>query len=281
MAKAKTAFLAILLGALAAPSVVTADWEVAGWAGPTFPFYEQSFQFDPGPLAGPAGATVTQSGVYRLDGRGGIALGASLVFHPHPVAGLEARLDTADVNVSTGGVSYDIRATLPPPIGTLSTTVAFTEGEGDLERLRPVSLNVHLRSPGALRVTGSAGVSYLPGIRFVIRQPVAAAFGDGPLTEVGLVSLPAEVLPDQEGDGRWGWNAGAGVQWQAGPRVRLQVEGRYFRFQKQTLFWGEPEETGALTILQRVLVREITARLDPVRFNPTFFQATAGLAVSF
>jgi hypothetical protein len=33
--------------------------------------------------------------------------------------------------------------------------------------------------------------------------------------------------------------------------------------------------------VQDQLVREITARLDPVRFNPTFFQATAGVALSF
>jgi opacity protein-like surface antigen len=273
----KTA-LALLL---AATSVPAADWEAAVHAGPTFPLYEQSFEFDPGGLNAPGGVAIDTDGVFRLEGRGGISLGASLAFHPVPAVGIEARVDTADVDVTTGGVSYDIRANLPPPIGVLRTTVAFTEGEGDLERLRPVSLNVRFRSPGAVGVFASGGVSYLPGFRFVIRQPVEAALGDGPLVPVGEVRLPAEALPDEEGDGRWGWNAGGGLQWRVAPRLRLQAEGRYFRFQRQTLFWGEPDGTGTLSVLQRDLIRQITAELDPVRFNPTFFQATAGVALSF
>ena len=273
----KTA-LALLLSATA---VQAGEWEAALHVGPTFPFYEQTFEFDPGAVTGPGGVTIDEEGVFRLEGRGGISLGASLAFHPVPAFGLEARIDTADVDVTTDGVSYDVRASLPPPIGTLRTTVAFTEGEGDLERLRPVSLNLRVRSPGALGVFASGGVSYLPGFRFVIRQPVEASLGDGPQLPVGEVSLPAEALPEEEGDGRWGWNAGGGVQWRVAPRVRLQAEGRYFYFQRQTLFWGEPEGTGPLNALQRDLIRQITAQLDPVRFNPTFFQATAGVALSF
>jgi opacity protein-like surface antigen len=265
----------------AAPAARGGDWELAVSVGPTFPFYEQSFEFDPGAIPGPGGVVIEDAGVFRLDGRGGLALGAALAFHPHRVFGIEARVDTADVDVRTEGARYDVRATLPPPIGTISTTVAFTEGEGDLERLRPVSLNLRLRSPGELAVFASGGISYLPGFRFVIRQPVEASIGDGPLFPVGEVSLPAEALPEEEGDGRWGWNAGGGLQWHVGPRVRVLLDGRYFYFQRQTLFWGDPEGAGALDIVQRDLVREITARLEPARFNPTFFQATAGVAVSF
>ena len=61
-------------------------------------------------------------------------------------------MDTADVDVRTGGVRYRVRVALPPPIGQLTTNVDFTEGVGDLERLRPLSLNLRLRSPGVLRV---------------------------------------------------------------------------------------------------------------------------------
>ena len=101
------------------------------------------------------------------------------------------------------------------------------------------------------------------------------------MVEVAEILVPAEALPDDEGDGRWGVNAGIGLQHRIGPRLQVQADGRYFRFQRQTLHWGEPEGTGALTPVQDQLVREITARLDPVRFNPTFFQATAGVALSF
>lgn len=266
---------------LFAATVSASDWELALHGGPTFPFYMQSIDFDPGAVSGPAGAVIRQEGVYRLDGRGGLALGGALSFHPHRVVGLELRLDTADVNVRTGGARYRVRVGLPPPLGTLATELAFTEGEGDLERLRPVSLNLRLRSPGATRVTASGGISYLPAFRFAIRQPIEASLGDGPQFEVGQIVVPAEALPAQEGDGRWGLNGGVGIQRRVGARLRIQADARYFRFQRQTLYWGEPQGTGALTALQGQIVREITSRLDPVRFNPTFFQATAGIALSF
>jgi hypothetical protein len=258
-----------------------ADWEVAVLGGPTFPFYQQSFEFDPGPIAGGAGAVISQEGLYRLDGRGGISFGASLAYHPHPAAGLELRVDTADVDVRTGGSSYRVRIAVPP-FGTVDSTFAFTEGEGDLERLRPLSLNLRLRSPGAFRVTASGGVSYLPAFRFAIRQPISAGLGSsGPQLEVAEILVPAEALPEQEGDGRWGVNGGVGIQHRVGPRLQLVADGRYFRFQRQTLYWGQPQGTGALTPVQDELVRQITARLDPVRFNPTFFQAAVGVALSF
>jgi hypothetical protein len=261
-------------------SAARADWEIAVHGGPTFPFYEQSFEFDPGPLAGPLGQVISKEGVYRLDGQGAFSFGAALAFHPHSALGVELRLDTADVDVRTGGVSYQLRVAVPP-FGTITSDVAFTEGEGDLERLRPVSLNLRVRSPGTTRVTVSGGVSYLPSFRFVIRQPIAVGLGGAPLVEVAEILLPAEALPEQEGDGRWGVNGGLGVQHRIGTRVQIQADGRYFHFQRQTLYWGQPQGTGALTPVQDELVRQITARLDPVRFNPTFFQATAGVSLSF
>ena len=127
----------------------------------------------------------------------------------------------------------------------------------------------------------SGGVSYLPGFRFEIRQLLEASIGDGPLLPLAEVVLPAEALPEEEGDGRWGWNAGGGLQWSVNDRVRLLAEGRYFWFQRQTLFWGEPSGTGTLPSLQRDIVRQLTDELDPVRFNPTFFQATAGIVLAF
>src|SRR5688572_3014376 len=278
MTRAIPAAVVILL--TVAPAA-RADWEIAIHGGPTFPFYQQSFAFDPGPIGGGAGTIVSQEGLYELDGKGGISAGAALAFHPHESFGVELRLDTADVDVRTGGSSYRVRVAVPP-FGTIDSTVSFTDGEGDLERLRPVSLNLRLRSPGAFRVTASGGVSYLPVFRFAIRQPISAGLGGGgPQVEVAEILVPAEALPDQEGDGRWGINGGIGLQVRIGERLHVQADGRYFRFQRQTLYWGEPQGTGALTPLQDDLVREITARLDPAGFNPTFFQATAGIALSF
>ena len=142
-------------------SAARADWEIAVHGGPTFPFYEQSFEFDPGPRSGPWGRSSARKACTGSTARGGISLGAALAFHPHSALGLELRLDTADVDVRTGGVSYQLRVAVPP-VGNITADVAFTEGVGDLERLRPVSLNLRVRSPGTTRVTVSGGVSYLP-----------------------------------------------------------------------------------------------------------------------
>jgi hypothetical protein len=273
--------VALMAFASMAPQHAIADWEAALHGGPTFPFYQQSFSFDPGPIAGAPGVVVTQEGLYRLDGRGGISFGAALAYHPLPAVGLELRVDTADVDVRTGGSSYRVRIPVPP-FGTVDSTFGFSEGEGDLERLRPISLNLRLRSPGSFRVTASGGVSYLPAFRFAIRQPISAGLpGGGPPLEVAEILVPAEALPEQEGDGRWGVNGGIGIQRRIARGLSIMADGRYFRFQRQTLYWGEPQGTGALTPVQDQLVEEITSRLDPVRFNPTFFQVTAGVALTF
>src|SRR5688572_1745073 len=218
MTRAIPAAVVILL--TVAPAA-RADWEIAIHGGPTFPFYQQSFAFDPGPIGGGAGTIVSQEGLYELDGRGGISAGAALAFHPHDAVGLELRVDTADVDVRTGGSSYRVRVPVPP-FGTIDSTLSFTEGEGDLERLRPVSLNLRLRSPGTFRFTASGGVSYLPSFRFAIRQPLSAGLGgSGPQLEIAEILVPAEALPEEEGDGRWGVNGGVGFQYQVAPRVHL------------------------------------------------------------
>ena len=95
------------------------------------------------------------------------------------------------------------------------------------------------------------------------------------------MTCPRRRSPGQEGEGRWGWNAGGGVQWRVAPRVRLLAEGRYFWFQSQTLFWGEPEGSGALAGVPGEIVRQIAGELEPVQFNPTYWQATAGVALTF
>ena len=45
--------------------------------------------------------------------------------------------------------------------------------------------------------------------------------------------------------------------------------------------WGVPEIEPSLPVLGEALVEAITGQLEPVDFNPTFFQLTAGLAVRF
>lgn len=257
------------------------EWEAAALIGPSFPFYEQTFEYDPGPLAAPfPGATVEQRDIFRLDGRGGLDVAAVVAYQARDWIGVEARLDTADVSVRTEGARYVVRASQTPPIH-----VDFGGGEVDLDRLRPVSLNLRVRKPGRVALLASGGVSYLPSFRFEVRQGVGigitALGGVGPALNVAQVTLGAEALPAQEGEGRWGANVGAGVQHRRGARLLLSVEGRYFHFQRQTLGWGRPESVSPLPALQQEIVRQISESLEPVRFTPAFFQATAGIGVAF
>jgi hypothetical protein len=95
------------------------------------------------------------------------------------------------------------------------------------------------------------------------------------------VTLDAEALPEDRGQGRVGMNAGAFLQVGFGDRFALTADARYFRFRQQTLTWGRPRIEPALPVLGETIVEEIAGRLDPAEFNPTFFQLTAGLALRF
>lgn len=265
-------------------TALAGELELSAHVGPTFPFYDQSFEFDPGVLSGlPANVTVEQQDVFRLEGKGGLALGAAAAYQFSPWLGLEARVDTADIRVRITGARYRIRLDLPAPLPDLSSELDLSSGDADLERIHPVSLNLRARSGGRTRGGVSAGLSYLPSFRFVIAQRAALqALDPLPLPAASaVVTLPAEALPGEKDQGRLGVNAGAFVQVGINERVALQADGRYFHFRKQTLFWGTPTIDPRLPVVEQSIVEGITSRLEPAEFNPTFFQLTAGLSVRF
>ena len=72
------------LGALLALLVLPAakGWagqlEISAWAGPSLPFYSQSFQYSPPPVPPLPGFGVEQVGEFRLDASGGVSFGAGL-----------------------------------------------------------------------------------------------------------------------------------------------------------------------------------------------------------
>jgi len=261
-------------------------WELTASAGKVFPFYDQTFEYDPGALASPIpGATLEQRGVFRLDARGGLALNLALARDLGRHAALEARLDTADVSVNTIGARYHLRANLPAPLPPLSTDVDLGTGTVDLERLRPLSLDLKLQGGRRARVAVSAGASWLPGFRLVVSQAIGIGLpgltGSRLALDVAQVGLTAEALPSERGQGRFGGNAALSIGVPLGGRVTLVLDGRYFRFQKQTLQWGRAQTSSALPAVQESLVRQVESRLEPVVFNPTFFHTSLGLALGF
>ena len=273
-----------LLLAACARGAAAEGWTITVTAGKVFPLYNQMFEYDPGTLAPPiAGATLEQQGVFTLDARGALALNVALARDLAPHVAVEARLDTADVTVDTIGARYRLRVNLPAPLPPLSTDVDLGTGDVDLRRLRPVSLNLKLQTGDRARVSVSGGLSWLPELEFVVNQTIGASLsglGRNLSLDVAQVALRAQALPRESGQGRWGGNGGLALEVRAGHAVFV-AEGRYFRFQKQTLQWGRAQTTGVLPAIPEDLVRQIESRLEPVVFNPAFFHASLGLALRF
>ena len=271
------------------PSTLAAGgFELAAWGGKALPFADRTFVYDPGQInLGVAGVEITRRNGFTVDAKGGLALGGALIFHFAPHAGLELRVDTADVDANTVGARYRVTANLPPPFPSpLERDVDLGLGVVDLERIHPVSLNLRLRTDGPTRFIVSVGASYLPRLRVEARQPVGLGLpgfnGTPPNPAVANVVLAAEALPGLDGgEGRFGVNGGAGFQLRLGRAVALTVEGHYFYFQTQTLHWSASVSDTPLPPLENAVVQAIERALPPAKINPEFFQATAGLSVTF
>jgi opacity protein-like surface antigen len=273
-----------LLCTVAVPGLAAAgEVEITARAGQTFPFYEQSFRFDPGPLLLPAlpGVTVTPVQDQRVDGRGGLALGGGLTWYAREHFGVEWRIDATDLRMRTQDAVVHLRVDLSPLLPVISTDLSIPSTV-QVDRPKPLSLNLRARTRGSFKAHVSAGLSYLPSLGFSIRsalETTGPTFFGFPL-QLARLAVRADAHPDGEGESRFGFNAGAGAQWPVAGRLSLEVDGRYFRFARQTLTWtGEPGM--ALSPAEQELLLETLRGLGPVRFNPTFFQVTGGLSVRF
>jgi opacity protein-like surface antigen len=274
--------LGLSLGACLLPLATSAgDIELAAYAGPAVPFYDQTFSYDPGTLVSPfRGVTIQQQGVFRLEAKGGLAFGGSLAWYLTGPVGLEARIDTAGANVRTRGAHYQVSVALPAPLPPLSSDLDLGTGTANLDRLRPFSFNLKIRTPGSVRLTVSGGASYLPAFGFGVTETVGLGVTglDGQRAHIDVATLAFRAQAVDEG--HWGWNAGGGVQVKLAPHVALLAEARYFQFGKESLGWSRADPR-PLSRFEEALLHEVERRLSPVVFSPKFFQATAGIAVGF
>lgn len=280
--------LAILLLA-AAPLADAAHVEISAHAGQAFPFYEQSFTYDPGSavisIPGLSNVNIQQNGAFRLDGKGGSSVGAGLTFYLAPHAGIELRVDSAAIDLRPSTATYHVSVDLPAPLPDISRDFRFPQGTIDVDRLQPFSLNLKLRTPGRLAVFVSGGISYLPHVNVTARQRLGLGIaGLQPTTaelSVGSLVFNASVESDDMKVGnRIGGNVGGGLRLHmVGPLV-VFGEARYFHFPKHTIEWSAEIE-GPLTVFEQTLVTEVERRLQPIEFYPAFFQATAGVALAF
>ena len=263
--------------------------EVSAAVGQAFPFYEQSFSYDPGSavisVPGVGNVDLQQKGAFRLDGKGGSTVGGSVTFFLAPHAGIELRVDSAAVDIRPSGATYHVNVNLPAPLPDISDDFRFADGEIDVDRLQPFSLNLKLRTPGRLAVFVSGGISYLPEVKIAARQRLG--FGLPGITSniaqlsVGSIVFNADVDSDEnKPQKRIGGNIGAGVRLHLVGPLAVHGEGRYFHFPKHTIHW-HPEIEGPLTVIEETLLAEVERRLEPIEFYPAFWQATVGVSLAF
>lgn len=268
--------------AAGASAAAAGDVEISLHAALSVPFYRESFAYDPGPFAfSVPGVTVTQGGVFTLDGRGGFGGGGALAWQVFGPLALEARVDAGRVRVATTGARYDVRIDLPAPLPDLATQTDLGSADAGSAWLVPVSLNLRARTPGPVALTASGGLSYLPEPRLALEQSVGLGMtGFSAVSgrvDVATLSLLARATAEDERS-RFGLNAGLGVQVPLAPRVRLHAEARYFRFGRQRLRW-ERASGPPRSLVEERLLTEVERLLPEPSFRPAFFQATAGLAL--
>jgi hypothetical protein len=275
--------IATLLAALAVPALAGAgEIELTGYAGHTFPFYSQSFKYDPGPITVPIpGVSVEQGGSFELKASGGNAFAGGITFYATDGFGFEVRYDHADITVESQSSAYNVRVGLPAPLDPVVTALTFSEGTVDLGAANPFSLNLKLRTGGHVRFTVSGGASHLGDLEATVEQTIGLGVIVFNLDEnnfqIGTLGFKATGVA---GTSSWGGNLGLGLQIPLGKHAALVLEGRGFYFPKRTLTW-EPILDRPLTDIEQVLLDRVQERLPPVEFEPWWAQATAGLSIRF
>ena len=248
------------------------QFEISAWAGPSLPFYSQSFCYQPPPVPPLPGFGVEQAGEFKFDASGGVSFGGGIAWHFAGPLGVELRVDSGAIDVTQAGGRFRATVRPPAPLPPVPLDVE-TRGTISLDRLLPISLNLRYRGGGRVGLVASGGLSYLPSLDFVVSQEL----GLGAIGGISGIQLP--TLPLEAGgqiDGFWGVNAGLGVRFRLSDAVSASVEGRGFFFGEREIAWK----------IDRFPIRPelgeiLRQQLDPIRFTPGFFQATAGLSVRF
>jgi hypothetical protein len=247
--------------------------EISGWVGPSLPFYSQAFHYQPPPVPSLPGLGVEQVGEFRFDASGGVSFGGGVAWHPGASRfGVELRVDSGAIDVTQEGGQFRVTVHPPAPLPPLSLDIE-TKGSIALGRLVPISLNARYRSGGRVGLVASAGLSYLPSLDFTITQEL----GIGAIGGLGGIDLPTVPLTaGGQIDGFWGANAGLGLRVRLSEKISANVEGRGFFYGERELEWQIDRFP-----LSPELGEALRQQLDPIRFTPGFFQATAGLSVRF
>jgi hypothetical protein len=274
--------LALALALLAAPVVSgAAEFELTGYAGYTFPFYKQTFEYNPGAVTVPIpGVTIEQRGSFALEASGGPAFGGGAAFYVTEGFGFEVRYDRADITVDTQASTYTVRVGLPAPFEPVLADLELASGTADLKAADPFSINLKFRTPGSVRFFLSGGASRLGDLEFTVQQTVGLGVIALDLQEsnvqVGTIGVRGTAVAESS----WGGNLGLGLQIAIGEHAALVLEGRGFYFPKRTVEW-EPVVDRPLSAIELALLQRLQDALPPVEFEPWWVQASVGFSIRF
>jgi len=250
-----------------------AGFEVAVFSGPAIATYKQTFTFTGGsPQVQLARLTVKDSPT--IDAQGGLAFGVSGTVFLSNSFGLEARLDSVDLDLNSFGGNYTLE--LGPPGSPVSTIpVTLGDAETDLRRVRPISLNLRFQSQGRIGVGFSGGLSYMPNLD-LNALPTLTVANLNATFPISLTATP--VNPDETR--HLGFNGGVTLQIKLAAGFALVGEARGFTFKRSELKW-QSKETGALSAVEKALLSGIASQLEIPRFTPGFWTVRAGVALRF
>ena len=237
------------------------------FVGRAFPIYDERLTFRPSTPTVP-GVDVSVVGSPLIEAAGGPVFGGAVAFE-FGVLGIEGRLDATDVGLAFTGARYNLRGTQPPVEG-LTASITVSDGRFDADRIPLLSVNARLRTPGPVALVVSGGLSFLADVSVTGSIPLRLEVSGIPSPPGFDPTLRLVAVPGQS-DHRWGVNGGAGLR--IGGRVALVGEVRVFYFREYELRFEA--ENGA------EILDELLAGLAPVRFEPVFVNAQAGVTVRF
>jgi hypothetical protein len=261
--------LVLLLAALVAPAFANAaELELTGYAGYTFPFYKQTFEYSPGPVTVPIpGVTVEQGGSFALEASGAPAFAGGVAFYVTENFGFEVRYDRADLTVDTKASSYTVRVGLPEPFDPVVADLALAEGTADLKAAAPFSLNLKLRTPGERAVRRLRRCQPPRDLEFTVEQTVGLGVIAFDLQEGNVRVGTIGVRGISVAESSWGGNLGLGLQIPIGEHGVLVLEGCGFYFPKRTVEW-ESVVDRPLSVIELAFFARLQERLFFVEFEP-------------
>jgi hypothetical protein len=259
------ALLTVLAGTAAESSAQNVDLTV--FLGRAYPIYDDRLRFTARLPVLPRLA-VRETGPLEITTEGGAALGAAVAVE-FGLLSVEGRLDATDVGFAVNGTRYDLFATAPATTHVGSLTIG--DGRLDAERLKLLSVNLRLRTPGHVGLVASGGLSYLPSITITGTVPVTVEAPDLVSPATVTANLRLLAAPGEENH-KWGFNAGAGVRI-GGDRLALVAEARAFYFREFDLRLAAPDGPDLLS--------GVANGIPAIRFEPVVVNAQVGVVFRF